>query len=179
MTNCRAEIILIAAMGNSNRVIGHQGKLPWNLPDDLKRFRALTTGHAIIMGRKTWEEGLERRSLPNRHSIIVSRTLSPHPPYLLDDGKTSYCVVSSLNDAWHYVAHHPKAFVIGGASLYAQTLEYADRLELTLVDGVFDGDTFFPEYESLVQEKFVLIHKTKHIGFQTTTYARKRERPQS
>ena len=67
--------------------------------------------------------------------------------------------------------HQPKAFIIGGASIYAQTLERADRLELTLVDGEFDGDAFFPDYEHFVQEKFRLIQETSHAGFQTKTFS--------
>ena len=174
VTRCQynhPEIIIIAALGASNRVIGMDGKLPWHLPEDLKRFRTLTTGHAIIMGRKTWEECLEGRSLPNRHSIIVSRTLTPHPPKPIGDDSTTCCIVASLEEAFQQVTHQSKAFIIGGASIYAQTLEQADRLELTLVDGKFDGDTFFPVYEPLVQEKFRLIQETSHSGFQTKTFS--------
>lgn len=169
----RPEIIIIAALGASNRVIGIDGKLPWHLPADLKRFRTLTTGHAIIMGRKTWEECLEGRSLPNRHSIIVSRTLPPHLPQPIGDDSTTRCIVSCLEEAFQQVTSQSKAFIIGGSSIYAQTLERADRIELTLVDGECDGDAFFPVYEPLVQEKFRLIQETSHSGFQTKTFSLK------
>ncbi|MEB3212491.1 MAG: dihydrofolate reductase [Leptolyngbyaceae bacterium] len=172
MTNCGTEIVLIAALCRANRVIGHHGTLPWHLPEDLKRFRELTTEHAVIMGRKTWEYGLKGRSLPHRHNIIVSRTLSAQSLPAESDIRTSCCIVSSLQDAFRHSANEEKVFVIGGASLYAQTLEMADRLELTLVDGVYEGDTFFPEYESIVQESFHLIHESTHESFQTQTYVR-------
>ncbi len=167
------ELIIIAALGASNRVIGYEGMLPWHLPDDLRRFRELTTGHAIIMGRKTWEKGLGGRSLPNRHSLVVSRTLPPQSPQTMGDSATTLCIVPSLNQAFQQAQHHAKAFVIGGASLYAQTLERADRLELTLVDGEFEGDAFFPAYEVLVQNCFRLVEETHQSGFQTQTYVKR------
>lgn len=210
MTNFGPEVILIAALCKANRVIGNQGTLPWHLPDDLKRFRELTTGHAIIMGRKTWEYGLKRRSLPNRLNIVVSRTLSYSLPECSIDipgepsqttvqlrlsaedsisqssnthlqtlteqsinQTTSRCIVPSLQDAFHCSAHHSKVFVIGGATIYAQTLPLADRLELTLVNGIYDGDAFFPNYQSIIQTKFALIQERDYGEFQTQTYVKK------
>jgi dihydrofolate reductase len=171
----RPEIILIAALCKANRVIGNQGAIPWHLPEDLRRFRELTTGHTLIMGRKTWEESLNGRSLPNRRSIIVSRTLPPTAHAFEADQRTSRCVVSSLDEAFHpdvvpSVSYPEKIFVIGGASIYAQTLAMADRLELTLVDGVYEGDAVFPEYEPIVRDTFCLIHEGHYDGFQTQTY---------
>lgn len=168
------EIIIIAALGASNRVIGRNGTLPWHLPEDLKRFRRLTTGHTLIMGRKTWQEGLGGRSLPQRQSLVVSRTLPPHPPKVMGDRQTTLCIVPSLDAAFHQVRHssHPEtqAFIIGGASIYAQTLHNADRLELTLVNGEFEGDAFFPDYQDLIHEKFHLTHQEDYGIVQFNSY---------
>ncbi len=168
-------MIIIAALGASNRVIGAHGTLPWHLPEDLRRFRQLTSGYSIIMGRKTWEEGLGGRSLPNRHSIVVSRTLPPHPPKSTNGDQTTLCVVSSLDEAFHQVRHESKVFVIGGESLYTQTLDNADRLELTLVYGEFEGDAFFPKYAPLVRGKFCLVHQERSEKFRTETYVKRDE----
>lgn len=157
-------ITLIAALAEPNRVIGRGDQLPWYLPDDLQRFKTLTWGHPIIMGRKTWEFCLEKRTLPHRHNIIISRTLSPtedsqtaHPSssHSSGDGSTSFQVVRSLPAAITLAqslieSSQPNIFVIGGASIYTQTLHMAHRLELTLIHGEFEGDAFFPAYEALL-----------------------------
>lgn len=136
-------ISLIAAIGR-NREVGKQGELLWRIPDDLKRFKALTTGHPVIMGRKTWESLPERaRPLPNRTNIVVTRQAAYFAP-----GAT---VVDGLSDAF-LIAHEApgghETFVIGGGELYAAALPYASRLYLTLVDATDDdADTFFPTYE--------------------------------
>ena len=160
-------ITIIAALAQQNRVIGHQGKLPWHLPEDLQRFKQLTWGHPIIMGRKTWEFCLGKRILPHRHSIVISRTLSStHEPHtesgsvspVSKEPDTSFQVVRSLPEA--ITSAHTRLgngspskqniFIIGGASIYAQALDMAHRLELTLIDGAFMGDAFFPPYEPLL-----------------------------
>lgn len=115
-----------------NRVIGVGGKMPWHLPDDLKRFRRLTNGGTVVMGRKTFES--IGRALPGRRNIVVT-----HRP----DFDAPGCeVVASLDDALR-----EDAFVIGGGEIYAQALPRADRMELTLVDvRLPDGDTYFPAW---------------------------------
>ncbi len=154
----------------ANRVIGHNGKLPWHLPEDLQRFRALTLNQAVIMGRKTWEFDLEKRLLPQRTMIVVSRSL----PDLVRSPTSSpdVLVVPSISAALSAVPAHQQAFIIGGAAIYAQTLALADRLELTQLDQPMEGDTLFPEYEALVSQDFELIQVVPRSGYRFLTYQR-------
>ncbi len=133
----RPRLSLIAAMAR-NRVIGLHNRLPWRLPADMKRFRELTTGHAIVMGRKTFDS--LARPLPNRTNIVVTRDRAFRP-----DGAT---VAHSVEDAIARAGADREIFVIGGEQIYRQTLPVADRLYLTLVDSDFDGDAWFPEYDA-------------------------------
>lgn len=131
-------MVIIAAVAN-NGVIGKDGALPWRLPEDLRHFKALTSGHAVIMGRKTWESLPARcRPLPGRHNIVVTR----NPAYVAP-GAT---VVTALADALR-LNIDATAFVIGGAELYAHALPLADRLELTEIDADIDGDASFPAFD--------------------------------
>ena len=129
-------ISIIVAVAENN-IIGANNQLIWHLSDDLKRFKALTTGHSIIMGRKTFES--IGRPLPNRHNIVVSRNKS-----LQIEGCT---VVSSLQDAIALCVEDSEVFVIGGGELYRQALPLASKLYLTKVHKSFEGDTFFPEID--------------------------------
>jgi dihydrofolate reductase len=133
-----SELVLIAAVAK-NGVIGKDNALPWHLPEDLKHFKALTTGHAVIMGRKTWESLPARfRPLPDRLNIVVTRNPGYSAP-----GAT---VVHSLAEA-QKVGAGRTAFVIGGAELYAHALPLAQRLELTEIDAAFEGDAHFPAFD--------------------------------
>lgn len=120
------ELVLIAAVAR-NGVIGNAGGIPWYIPEDLRRFKAMTTGHAVIMGRKTWESlPAKARPLSNRLNLVVSSSgLSP-------------------SQALKQAQQAEQVFVIGGESLYRHFLPMADRLELTLVPLEPDGDVFFP-----------------------------------
>jgi dihydrofolate reductase len=131
-----SEWVIIAAVAK-NDVIGRGGVLPWRLRSDLRHFRRLTTGHAVLMGRKTWES--LGRPLPDRRNIVVSRDPSFTAP-----GAEVY---PSLDAARAALADEPVVFVIGGAQLYRQTLPFADRLVLTEVDAEPPGDAFFPEWD--------------------------------
>jgi dihydrofolate reductase len=126
-------VSLVVAM-DRRRVIGHQGKLPWHIPEDLKRFKALTMGHSIIMGRKTHES--IGRVLPGRRSIIVTRQADYVVPGAL--------VVHSLEEALAACAGEDEAFVIGGGEIYREALGLADRIYLTEVQIEVPGDTLFP-----------------------------------
>jgi dihydrofolate reductase len=130
-------VSLVVAM-DRQRVIGHQGKLPWHLPEDLKRFKALTMGHSIILGRKTHES--IGRLLPGRRSVIVTRQKDYLVPGAL--------VVHSVDDALAACAREDEAFVIGGAEIYRQALPSADRIYLTEVQERHPGDTWFPEIDA-------------------------------
>jgi dihydrofolate reductase len=131
-------LALIAAVA-ANGVIGCAGQLPWHLPDDLKHFKQLTYGHAIVMGRRTYES--IGRPLPGRQNIVVSRGWDqrPHPDLVL---------AGSLDEAiFEAAASPPPAFIIGGAALYAAALPRVDVMHLTELDDAVEGDTFFPPFD--------------------------------
>lgn len=129
------EITIIAAVAE-NRAIGYQNRLIYRLSADLKHFRLLTTGHTVLMGRKTFES-LPKGALPNRRNIVVSRTVSSF------EGCDVY---SSLDEALKHCAEDEKVFVIGGASVYAEACPLATRLELTCIQATPENaDVFFPE----------------------------------
>jgi len=131
----KTTLTLIAAVAR-NGVIGQDNRLPWHLPADLKHFKTLTTGHAVIMGRNTWESLPEKfRPLPGRQNIVVTR----NEAYRAEGA----VVVTSLPAALT-AAQSDEAFVIGGAELYAAALPLADRLQLTEIDADYEGDTWFP-----------------------------------
>ncbi len=131
-------LTLIAAVAR-NGVIGIDNRLPWRLPADLKHFKALTLGHTVIMGRKTWESLPDNfRPLPGRQNIVVTRDGS----YRAKDAAVATSLPAAIA-----AAESDEAFVIGGAELYAAALPLADRLQLTEIDATFEGDTFFPEID--------------------------------
>lgn len=129
-------VSLIAAVAE-NGVIGRDNGLPWRLPSDLKHFRRLTTGHAVISGRRNYES--IGRPLPERLNIVVTHRAGYHA--------AGCVVVHTLEDAFRAAGDRPEVFVIGGADLYAQTLDRAQRLHLTEVHAAVAGDTRFPEFD--------------------------------
>ncbi len=130
-----ARISLIAAMAR-NRVIGHRGRMPWHLPEDLRRFRRITWGKPILMGRKTYEA--IGRPLPGRHNIVVSRSRGFQAPG---------CTVVASLAAGIAAAGEGELMVIGGAQLYESLLPQAECLYLTVIEAEFPGDTFFPVWD--------------------------------
>lgn len=131
-------ISIIAAVA-ANRAIGNENKLLYWLPNDLKRFKALTTGHTIIMGRKTFES-LPKGALPNRRNVVISRTVTELP---------GCDVYASLEEALSHCAPDEDVYIIGGASVYEQALPLADRLCLTeIADTPAAADAFFPDYSA-------------------------------
>lgn len=134
----RLSIIVAIA---KNYAIGLDNKLIYWLPNDMKRFRTLTTGNAIIMGRKTFES-LPKGALPNRRNIVLSRTSAK------DAFPGAECY-ATLDEALEACRNQDEVFIIGGASVYGQALPVADRLCLTCVDDIpSEADTFFPEFDS-------------------------------
>jgi len=130
-------LILIAAVGR-NRAIGLDNQLLWHLPEDLAHFKETTAGHAVLMGRRTWESLPPRfRPLPGRRNLILSRQADFRP-----EGAE---VSASLDQALSLLAADERLFIIGGADLYAQTLPLANTLILTEVDDAPAADAFFPE----------------------------------
>ena len=132
----RTHALAIIAAVARNGVIGAHGALPWRIPEDLKRFRALTTGHSIIMGRRTWTS--LGRALPQRQNIVVTRNAALHA-----DGAE---IAASLDDALDRVTLPRPAFCIGGGELYALALPRADLLYLTEIERDFAGDAHFPPW---------------------------------
>jgi dihydrofolate reductase len=130
-------VYLVAAVA-ANGVIGTGGRLPWHLPEDLRHFKALTLGHPIVMGRKTWES-LGRRPLPGRENIVVTRSPGFEAP--------GAHVAASLEAALALCAGEPVAFVIGGGELYAAALPLADGLVLTEIARDYAGDARFPDFD--------------------------------
>ena len=137
---------LIAAV-DENRVLGKDNQLIWHLPEDMKRFKRLTTGHAIIMGRKTFES--LPKALPNRHNIVVTRNRD-----YFAEGIT---VCSSMEAAIEAVREDKRPYIIGGGQIYEQGLKFASIIELTKIHTQFEGDVFFPKIDlkkwDLVEEE--------------------------
>ena len=129
-------IYLVAAVA-SNGIIGANGALPWRLPEDLQHFKRVTMGHPVIMGRKTWES--LAGPLPGRDNIVVTRTAGYETP--------GAAVASSLEAALALCLGEPVAFVVGGSSLFAESLPSAAGLVMTEIHKDFEGDTWFPPYD--------------------------------
>ncbi len=142
-------VVSLGRDGANNRAIGKDNKLLWHIPDDLRRFKQLTLGHPVIMGRKTWESLPEKyRPLPGRTNIVVTRNETYEAPGAL--------VVHSLGEALKVARAAPGAEEIhigGGIELYKETLPLVSRLYLTLIDDEKESDIFFPEYESVFTKK--------------------------
>jgi dihydrofolate reductase len=136
-------ISIIAAIGK-NRELGKENKLLWHIPEDLKRFKKLTSGHSVIMGRRTFES--IDKPLPDRTNIIITRDTNFYMEGLI--------VVHSLEEAISEATKYEKteAFIIGGASIYKQALVIADKLYLTIVYSSFNADVFFPEYKHIFKK---------------------------
>jgi len=129
-------IAIVAAM-DRQRLIGDGDRLPWRLPADMRRFRALTMGKPIIMGRRT--HASIGKALPGRRNIVLSRNRGYRAP--------GCEVVADLAQGLLCCADAPELMIIGGAQLYSEALPRAQRMYLTLLDGSFEGDTWFPEYD--------------------------------
>jgi len=162
-----SEITIIVAAGE-NDAIGKDNKLIWHLSDDLKRFKKLTSGHHIIMGRKTFETF--PKPLPNRTHVVITRQSN----YEVPDG---VFVVNSLEDAIEIANNDSQTFIIGGGQIYKQAMPIAHKIELTRVHAEFDADTFFPKIdETLWKEVNNSLHKKDNDHaheFSFLTYVRK------
>lgn len=141
-----------------HQVIGHNNQLPWHLPEDLKRFKQLTMGHHIIMGRKTYES--LGRLLPGRTSVIVTRDAA----YAVAGAKIAH----SLPEALAACNGDDEPFLIGGAELYAQGLAYVTRLYITRVKAQVEGDAFFPEMN---MHEWVLQSEESHTSANGLQYS--------
>lgn len=161
------KISLIVAAAE-NGVIGTHGALPWHLPDDFKRFKALTSGHPVIMGRKTFES--IGKPLPNRRNIVISRSISS-----LEGCDVVHSVQAALDLVQESNAE--EAWVIGGGEIYKEAMPLADHIELTRVHATVEGDVSFPELTSEWKEVFREDHQAdeKHkFSFTFLAYERKK-----
>ncbi|HOC35935.1 MAG TPA: dihydrofolate reductase [Tenuifilaceae bacterium] len=157
-------VISIVVATSENRVIGKNNQLLWHISEDLKRFKKLTTGHTVIMGRKTFES--IGQPLPNRHNIVISRSEG-----LKFEGCTA---AKSLADALEIASTDEEVFIIGGGEVYRQALPLAERIYLTLVHANYEGDTFFPalnpnEWKVVREEK---VSPTEGPGISFLDYVR-------
>jgi dihydrofolate reductase len=159
-------ITLIAAVAQNN-ALGKDNQLLWHLPDDFKRFKNITSGHYIIMGRKTFESF--PKPLPNRTHVIIT---------LQKEYKPEGCiVVNSLEEAIQSCPKQEDIFIIGGGEIYKQSIAIADKIDITRVHNSFEADTFFPEIEiekwQLIFEEFHSKDERHDFDFTFQTYVRK------
>ncbi|CAN5185119.1 dihydrofolate reductase [soil metagenome] len=160
-------VSLVAAVARGG-VIGHAGVLPWRIPEDMRRFRELTTGHPVIMGRKTWDSLPERfRPLPGRRNVVVTRNASWRGEGAQPAG--------SLDEALALLEDAPRVFVVGGGELYAAALPLADELLLTEIDAEIEGDAFFPQWEHTTFEETTReqVVSASGVPFSFVTYVRR------
>ena len=145
------KLIIIAAL-NKKRVIGKDGRLPWHISEDLKRFKRLTLGHTVLMGRKTYES-MGKPLADRRNVVLTSKNIS---------GVETYSSIGTELDA---LKEEENVFVIGGGEIFGQFLDHADELRLTFVDNDMDGDVLLPSYEHLIGSRFSLVNEEQHDGF--------------
>lgn len=159
-------ITLIAAAGENNE-LGKDNDLVWHLPDDFKYFKTRTTGHFIIMGRKTFESF--PKLLPNRTHVVITRNVE----YKVEGA----LVVQSLEEAFELAKEDPQPYVIGGGEIYHQALPHAHKIELTRVHGTFEADAHFPEIPEseweLVEEEFHPEDERHRYAFTFQIYIRR------
>jgi len=160
-------MLTIIAAAAENNALGKDNTLVWHLPDDFKRFKKLTSGHHIIMGRKTFDSF--PKLLPNRTHVVITRKDNFR--------KEGVVVVNSLERAIELSADDPQPFVIGGGEIYKMAMKLADKIELTRVHGTFEADTFFPEIDKhqwkLISEEFHEKDEKHDYAFTYLTYERK------
>ncbi len=153
-------ISLIVAY-DKNRVIGNNGRIPWNIPGEQKRFRDLTIGNVVIMGRRTFEE--IGRPLPGRTTIVISKSA---------DFTGENCFTArSLSEAIK-IAGDRDIFISGGAALYAEALPLCERLYITEIDSEFEGDTFFPFFDESLYKKEIAASVSGEIPYIYITYTK-------
>ena len=150
------KISVIVAM-STNRVIGLNNALPWRLSADLKRFKQLTMGHCVLMGRKTYES--IGRPLPGRTIIVLTHQEDFAPPSVLVAHSLDQALAMAIGD---------ELFIAGGEQIYQQTLPLADRLYLTLIDGEFAGDAYFPAYD---ESNWQLVSEERHEPTDANPYS--------
>lgn len=161
-------MLTIIAAASENNALGKDNQLLWHLPEDFKRFKTLTSGHYIIMGRKTFDSF--PKPLPNRTHIIITRQTNYQAP-------EGCILVSSLEKAMELCPANEEAFVIGGGEIYKQALDVVDKIDVTRVHTTIDADTFFPEIDTnqwkLVFEEFHPKDEKHAFDFTFLTYVKR------
>lgn len=145
-----------------NRVIGNKGQIPWRIKGEQRLFRELTTGNVVVMGRRSYEE--IGRPLPNRYTIVVSNTQK----YEAENCTTA----SSLQEAIK-IAGDRDIYISGGAGLYREAIALVDKMYITEIDAVIEGDTYFPEFDQSLWEREVTEHVDGELPYDYVTYTRK------
>ena len=161
------EIILIAAMAE-NRVIGRNNAMPWSVKGNLAHFKEMTMGWPCIMGRKTWES-LPKKPLPGRLNVIISKTIITDNENITDKTSLRVKFFESLSGAVEYCAGYEKIFICGGESIYAQAMPLANKIDLTLIHGQYEGDTFFPK----IDDSWIKTDTVNFDEFSIITYNKK------
>ncbi len=163
----KKHISIIVAVAENN-AIGKGNKLLWHISDDLKRFKRLTTGHPVVMGKKTYES-LPVKPLPNRTNVVISDIEGE----LIKGCEMAY----SIEEAIEKCPDNEESFIIGGGSVYRQFMPFADKLYITKVHKAFDADTFFPEINEnewqLIERKETEPDENNDFNFSYLTYTRK------
>ena len=159
-------IVMIAAVAENN-ALGKDNELVWHLPNDFKRFKELTSGHYIIMGRKTFESF--PKPLPNRTHVVITRQ---------EDYQPEGCIiVHSIEDAIQKCPENEEVFIIGGGEIYKQGLDFSDKIEITKVHAHFEADAFFPEINEnkweLVQSELNLKDERHLYDYTYQTFVKK------
>lgn len=159
-------IVMIAAVAENN-ALGKNNELVWHLPNDFKRFKELTSGHYIIMGRKTFESF--PKPLPNRTHVVITRQENYHPEGCI--------VVNSIENAIKACPENETIYIIGGGEIYNQGLAFSDTIEITKVHGEFEADAFFPEIKAeeweLVQSEFNAKDERHLYNYTYQTFVKK------
>ena len=151
---------IIAAM-TKDRVIGKDNSLPWHIPEEMKHFRKLTLGNTVIMGSKTFAS-MSSKPLPNRNNIVLSSSLRP---------TEGIDVCRTIQEAVEKAKSYGKEiFVIGGSSIYRQTIPLADKMYLSYIKKYYEGDTFFPAFD---ESEWEIETKEEHEAFDVVVYVRK------
>jgi dihydrofolate reductase len=153
------KVALVAAVARGG-VIGRDGTIPWRLPEDVAFFKELTTGHVVVMGRRTWESIPDRfRPLPGRRNVVVTRNRE----WAAEGSERA----GSVEEALALAEGTERVFVIGGAEVYAAALPHADELVLTEIELDVDGDTFFPEWD---RDSFEEVSREQHVAGDGTRF---------
>ena len=159
-------VALIVAFSN-NRVIGKDGVIPWNIDGEKKRFKNLTTGNVVIMGRKTFEE--IGRPLPNRDTVVVSNTGT----YEFENCKTAGSLRDAIEVARESFGLDKDIYISGGAAIYKEAISFVDVMYITEIDADIKGDTYFPEFEKQDFYKFEIEHVDGELPYTYVTYVRR------